>query len=387
MDTLSLCLKKFAGFFRKTSETDNEPLANSSKIFFNMSYFLYLLKIERKRTERSKKPFLLMLLDISELKSYHGKDVVVDKIKEIFISCLRETDISGWYEANEIMGAIFTEINIIDKTSIENLFIKINDRINKSFDANISKKIKISIHTYPEIHNNAFIINEELFDTNLYPDFSKSSISKKAGSFIKTIMDFTGSLLTLIFLSPVFLLIAIAIKLTSKGPVFFKQERMGLNGKKFSFLKFRSMYENSDSKCHKEYIEKFIGQGQSDPNAPGVYKLCNDSRITPLGNFLRKTSLDELPQFINVLKGEMSLVGPRPPIPYECELYDIWHKYRLFSVKPGITGLWQVRGRSRTTFDEMVRLDLRYINHWSLWLDISLIFQTPFVILTGKGAY
>ena len=115
--------------------------------------------------------------------------------------------------------------------------------------------------------------------------------------------------------------------------------------------------------------------------------MSNDPRITPIGQFLRKTSLDELPQFFNVLKGEMSLVGPRPPIPYECELYDIWHRRRMLSVKPGITGLWQVSGRSSTTFDEMVRLDLRYINGWSLWLDIKLLLKTPLVIITGKGAY
>jgi lipopolysaccharide/colanic/teichoic acid biosynthesis glycosyltransferase len=130
-----------------------------------------------------------------------------------------------------------------------------------------------------------------------------------------------------------------------------------------------------------------ISEGKDNGNTPGVYKLSNDPRITSIGNFLRKTSLDELPQLINVLKGEMSLVGPRPPIPYECELYDIWHRRRLLSVKPGITGLWQVTGRSSTTFDEMVRLDLKYVNEWSLWLDIKLLLKTPCVILTGKGGY
>jgi len=162
---------------------------------------------------------------------------------------------------------------------------------------------------------------------------------------------------------------------------------MGLNGETFTFLKFRSMYTNSDHNRHKDYIKKLIKEGKDDTDASGVYKLSNDPRITTLGGFLRKTSLDELPQFINVLKGEMSLVGPRPPIPYECELYDIWHRRRLLSVKPGITGLWQVTGRSRTTFDEMVRLDLKYINEWSLWLDIKILLKTPWVILTGKGAY
>jgi lipopolysaccharide/colanic/teichoic acid biosynthesis glycosyltransferase len=119
---------------------------------------------------------------------------------------------------------------------------------------------------------------------------------------------------------------------------------------------------------------------------PGVFKLTNDSRITPIGHFLRKSSLDELPQLINVLMGDMSLVGPRPPIPYECELYDIWHRQRLLSCKPGITGLWQVMGRSRTTFNEMVRLDLKYIREWDLWLDIKILFMTPKAVVNGSGA-
>jgi lipopolysaccharide/colanic/teichoic acid biosynthesis glycosyltransferase len=147
------------------------------------------------------------------------------------------------------------------------------------------------------------------------------------------------------------------------------------------------MYTNSDPAKHKDYIRKYIGEQKNAAVEPGVFKLKNDLRITPVGRLLRKTSLDELPQLINVLKGEMSLVGPRPPIPYECELYDIWHKRRLLSCKPGITGLWQVTGRSRTTFDEMVRLDLKYINEWSLWLDLKILLKTPKAVLSGEGAY
>jgi lipopolysaccharide/colanic/teichoic acid biosynthesis glycosyltransferase len=183
------------------------------------------------------------------------------------------------------------------------------------------------------------------------------------------------------------LIIAMAVKLNSKGPVLFKQERMGKNGRVFTFLKFRSMYIDNDQRHHQDYIKKYISEGENAADSPGVYKLSNDPRVTPVGGFLRKTSLDELPQFFNVLMGDMSLVGPRPPIPYECELYDIWHRCRLLSVKPGITGLWQVTGRSSTTFDDMVRLDLKYINNWSLWLDVKLIVLTPWVILTGKGGY
>ena len=153
------------------------------------------------------------------------------------------------------------------------------------------------------------------------------------------------------------------------------------------------MYVDSDESAHKEYVSKFIAPGNGTAPAGGqakgeaVYKLTNDRRITPLGNILRKTSLDEIPQFINVLKGEMSVVGPRPPIPYECEIYDIWHRRRLLAVKPGITGLWQVEGRSQRTFDEMVRLDLKYIGEWSLWLDLKILLKTPWVMVSGAGGY
>jgi lipopolysaccharide/colanic/teichoic acid biosynthesis glycosyltransferase len=152
------------------------------------------------------------------------------------------------------------------------------------------------------------------------------------------------------------------------------------------------MYTANDHKIHEEFVKQLIAGTAKQPHGPGangssVYKITNDPRITPIGKFLRKTSLDELPQFLNVLMGEMSLVGPRPPIPYEVDCYDIWHKRRLLAVKPGITGLWQVRGRSRTNFDEMVRLDLKYGETWSLWLDIKILLETPRAVFSGDGAY
>jgi len=147
----------------------------------------------------------------------------------------------------------------------------------------------------------------------------------------------------------------------------------------------------NDPRIHREYVRRFIageiGAGQSSENGNVVFKIQEDPRITPLGKFLRKASLDELPQFINVLRGEMSLVGPRPPIAYEWESYQIWHRRRMLEVKPGITGLWQVNGRSRTTFDEMVRLDLRYARMWSPWLDVKILLQSPRTVLFGEGAY
>ena len=378
--------EKLTKFFLRPSKADVEQPTEIDSTFYSAPHFHHMLRIERKRTERSRKPFLLMLLDLSGLQNRQQNDHMYEKIKSTLVSCSRETDIRGWYEHNKVMGAIFTEMSSVDEHSIEKIFRKLHSMVSETLDAEWVKKIKISFHIFPEENGNSSIDNG-MFNIAFYPDLSKTNVSRQATSSIKKLVDITGSFFALMVFSPILMIIASAVKLTSDGPVFFKQERMGLNGEIFTFLKFRSMYTNSDHNRHKDYIKKLIKEGKDDTNAPGVYKLSNDPRITPLGSFLRKTSLDELPQFINVLKGEMSLVGPRPPIPYECELYDIWHRRRLLSVKPGITGLWQVNGRSRTTFDEMVRLDLKYINEWSLWLDIKLLIKTPWVIITGRGAY
>jgi lipopolysaccharide/colanic/teichoic acid biosynthesis glycosyltransferase len=156
-------------------------------------------------------------------------------------------------------------------------------------------------------------------------------------------------------------------------------------------LKFRTMYTDNDPKIHREYVQNFIaGQtrvAESNGNERVVYKLTNDPRVTAIGRLLRKTSLDEFPQFWNVLRGEMSLVGPRPPVPYEFEMYDYWHRRRVLELKPGVTGLWQVNGRSRTCFDDMVRLDLRYSQTWSLWLDFKILLATPLAVVAGDGAH
>ncbi|MFA6423230.1 MAG: sugar transferase [Patescibacteria group bacterium] len=194
------------------------------------------------------------------------------------------------------------------------------------------------------------------------------------GRIFKRFIDLLGSALGLIILSPFFLVIAIIIKLDSKGPVFFKQERVGQNGN-FMFYKFRSMKLGAE-KEHEEYIKKY----------GNMFKLKDDPRTTKFGRFLRKTSLDELAQLINVFKGEMSLVGPRPPMVEEVKLYNPWQKQRL-GIKPGLTGLWQVSGRSDINFDEWVKLDIYYIENWSLWLDIKIILKTIEVVFLGKGAY
>ena len=199
-----------------------------------------------------------------------------------------------------------------------------------------------------------------------------------------------GAATALLLLSPFLIVIAAVIKLTSKGPILFRQQRLGQYGLHFTFLKFRSMHHKNDATIHRDYVRRLISAKENPRHADDpekVYKLNDDPRVTAFGRLLRKTSLDELPQFINVLKGEMSLVGPRPPIPYEAEAYDIWHRRRFLEIKPGITGLWQVEGRSRVKFDDMVRLDIRYAKTWSPWLDIKILLKTPGAVFRGAGAY
>jgi exopolysaccharide biosynthesis polyprenyl glycosylphosphotransferase len=206
---------------------------------------------------------------------------------------------------------------------------------------------------------------------------------------LKRIFDTIAVVIALILLAPLFLLISIMIKLDSRGPILFRQLRVGEHGQQFLMLKFRSMFIEADPNIHKKHVTHLISQNISVENGAeqgqSSLKLENDPRITRVGRFIRKTSLDELPQLFNILLGEMSLVGPRPPIPYEVDLYKDWHKKR-FEAIPGLTGLWQVEGRNRVSFDEMVRLDLEYIEKQSLWLDIKIILKTPFAVLSTKGA-
>jgi exopolysaccharide biosynthesis polyprenyl glycosylphosphotransferase len=210
-----------------------------------------------------------------------------------------------------------------------------------------------------------------------------------AARFVKRASDLVIATVTLVLLAPLWLLIALFIKLDSRGAVFYKQERVGMDGRVFLFYKFRTMHAGADDARHREFQEKYI-KGEPDSNLGDnqrpAYKLRGDDRVTRLGRILRKTSIDELPQLFNVLRGDMSIVGPRPPIPYEVESYELWHRKRL-DMKPGITGLWQVSGRNRLPFDEMVRMDLYYIENWSLLVDLKIILQTLPVMWRGEDAY
>jgi exopolysaccharide biosynthesis polyprenyl glycosylphosphotransferase len=349
-------------------------------------YFHMALYQERKRRERSKRSMYLMLIDVMRIPE-EEQDEAVRIISRRLALLTRETDLKGWYSESQVIGVIFTEFNAFDS---QVMMTKIKNDLELNLPPDQMKIIDFSIHEFPREQD---LDRCELPQNQvLYPEVKKKYTAKGGPFLVKRIIDIAGSVAGLIIFSPFFLVIPLLIKATSRGPILFRQQRVGLYGKKFMFLKFRTMYVGNDSRVHEEYIKKLISGKIDAENNDGtsqkpVYKITNDKRVTPIGEFLRKTSLDELPQFINVLLGDMSLVGPRPPIPYEVQNYDIWHRCRVVEVKPGITGLWQVMGRSTTSFDEMVRLDIKYSREWSLWLDLKIIVMTPWAVLKGKGAY
>jgi len=286
---------------------------------------------------------------------------------------------------------IFTALNGTNRDTTQNAVGgKIQKLLSECLHPTELDQVDITFHFFPESPdaegtgsgNSAGVRGDS--ERVLYSDRNNENISNKAFAAIKRFTDIAGSLIALTLSAPLFLIIAILIKMTSAGPVFYRQKRKGKHGVEFTFLKFRSMYVANDSKIHREFTQNLI-RGNSE-NPTGFYKIQKDPRITPFGRILRSSSLDELPQFVNVLLGQMSLVGPRPPIPYEFECYQLWHRRRILEAKPGITGLWQVNGRSRTSFDDMVRMDLQYIQERSIWIDFKILLKTPFAVIGGNGA-
>lgn len=376
--------KSFPFPLRESAPTSEHAWTATNAYILDEFHFVRMLRVERNRTERSGKPFMLMLLSSETLFQESG---VLGDIVGAVASSTRETDTLGWYDTGASLGILFTEIGTTDRGTIEKIVAKVSGALEQKLELSNPADLKISYHLFPE---DAGSQDKHQTDIRLYPDVERMAARKKGAQAMKRVVDILGSLAAITVFSPIFLAVALAVKLTSRGPMLFRQERVGQYGKTFTFLKFRSMKVNNDPKIHQEYVKKLIagaGDLKQADGKEGSFKLVNDPRVTSIGRFIRRTSLDELPQFFNVLVGDMSLVGPRPPVPYEYEAYDIWHRRRMLQVRPGITGLWQVKGRSKTTFDEMVRLDLQYAQSWSVAMDVKILLQTPKAVVSGSGAY
>lgn len=375
---------------RSVAERINSLAESFESEILDQKSFTRMLCLERKRTERSGRRFVLMLLEWGALVRPRHESNAVDKVVRTLLESTRETDIKGWYKDHTIVGVIFTEIGSTDGKAVARALLdRVTGALCKTLTIDEINEIRMSFHVFPD--ELAEQGQQGSPDLALYPDQAPGADRRRAARAFKRGIDILGSGLGVLLLSPLFLMIALLIKLTSSGPVLFCQQRMGRYGTRFKFLKFRSMYVANDATLHKEYVTRLISgapqPGQSVGGEHAVFKIKNDPRVTSIGRFLRRSSLDELPQLFNVLRGEMSLVGPRPPIPYEYACYNTWHRRRLLTVKPGITGLWQVRGRSRVSFDDMVRLDLKYAATWSVWLDLKILCLTPAAVLSGDGAY
>jgi len=359
-----------------------------SKEILSEEAFRRMISLERKRSERSERPFVLLLIETGRNQPGDKQGRVLLDVLSALQGATRETDVTGWYTKNSVVGVMFTEIILDNNAVLSTILSRIGGVLRDRLDTDQFSRIKFSFHVFPDDWDSQD--SDRPSNPILYPDLEKRQELNRLGRATKRLIDVLGSLLLLALLSPVFFVITAAIKLTSRGPVLFRQKRIGEHGIPFTFLKFRSMYMNNDASEHKEYVRQLIaGQAEkksANGNGLGVFKLTDDPRITPVGRILRRSSLDELPQLINVLRGEMSLVGPRPPVPYEVEAYATWHRRRLLEAKPGITGLWQVYGRSRVEFDDMVRLDLRYARACSPLLDLKILLQTPKAVMSGDGA-
>jgi lipopolysaccharide/colanic/teichoic acid biosynthesis glycosyltransferase len=369
-----------------------DPLFDSipieERVVLSEESFKRTIAVERKRTERSREPFMLMLVEAGRPRGTEKSGKALDKIVSAMLSSTRETDVVGWYKGRITVGVMFTGLAIQDRSAVlSTILARVSAALRDELPSDQFSQISLSFHFFPDDwdHENSARPSNPV----LYPDLLSANDGKQSLLVIKRAMDIFGSALMLILCAPLLAIIAAAVKVSSRGPVLFRQDRIGQYGRRFTFLKFRSMRADNDPSVHKEYVTKLIaGEAERMPSQAegnGVYKLAQDTRITRIGRLLRKTSLDELPQFVNVLRGDMSLVGPRPPIPYELAAYQTWHRRRLLEVKPGITGLWQVTGRSRVKFDDMVRLDLRYAMSWSPWLDVKILARTPGAVV--KGAY
>jgi lipopolysaccharide/colanic/teichoic acid biosynthesis glycosyltransferase len=354
-------------------------LAHRRRHVIDEELFRGSLLRERKRSDRSNVPFLVLLLELDDRADSSLQGSAVDAL----LAAKRETDVLGWVAQGTALGVIIAEAGASDPAVAAGLEARVRHELVRRVGAETiaGLSIRFHVHAGPMDANGA---GRGPVDPLLRTLHGRDLRSRIYGA-LKRAFDIAGSFALLILLAPLLAAIAAVVKCTSRGPVLFRQERVGEGAKSFPMLKFRTMDAGADHRIHGDYVSQFI-KSSAAAGGTEIFKMTNDPRVTSVGRVLRKTSLDELPQLWNVLRGEMSLVGPRPPLAYEVEQYKAWHRRRVLEAKPGITGLWQVKGRSRTTFEEMVRLDLRYARKRSLWMDVRILLATPSAVITGRGA-
>ncbi len=338
--------------------------------------FLRVLQREERRADRSHAPLSLMLFRVAAKERQQVAS---------FVRCLQQRKRETDYLARLDDGVF---VVLLPETASEGTR-QFDDRLRRA-----ARGVDYSSHsaTYPDDRLEAMLDAHRTFSASSVAEAGVEISDERTGGYaLKRTIDIVGAFVILLLAAPIMLATAAAILLTSRGPVIFRQSRLGKGGHPFVFYKFRSMRVDAADDIHRRYVEDLIkGRAVSDAStvddARLAYKMNGDPRITSVGRWIRKTSIDELPQLWNVLKGDMSLVGPRPPIPYEAENYQSWHLRRVLEVKPGITGLWQVEGRSRVSFDDMVRMDIQYAQNCSLSLDLRILARTVGVVLRCEGA-
>jgi lipopolysaccharide/colanic/teichoic acid biosynthesis glycosyltransferase len=357
---------------RHTPHADNDVTDG----LLTRAEFLRLVQREKRRTDRSHSALSLAVLEV-DCDHPGAREAVLDRVRTM----ARETDDTAAIDEDTV-AVLLPDTGEAGLASF----------LDKIALARLPHVLSVVGSTYPDESFDRLVAERMGTPRSRHPVDAQDAppVVANQGYRLKRAFDVVGATVALVLLSPLMLVVAGLIKLTSPGPVIFRQQRIGQGGVPFTFYKFRSMRAGNDDRAHREYVASLIdGQPSSAGPAAGAggqFKMKADPRVTWIGRFIRKTSIDEIPQFWNVLKGDMSLVGPRPPVPYEADRYKAWHRRRVLELKPGLTGIWQVEGRSRVSFDDMVRMDLRYLRECSLGFDLKILLRTVTVVVTCEGA-
>jgi lipopolysaccharide/colanic/teichoic acid biosynthesis glycosyltransferase len=358
---------------RLSSSTPKQPV-------LSQEFFRSALIRERKRADRFEGVFAVLTIEgVGGAATVPMLQTAADAIA----GSTRDTDVVGWLDEGVTLAILLPDMVGPSKEAAAAIHNRITRQLGSHVGLKLMSQLELRLHVHAGLgtgHSTQTIAADPLV-AQIQSAKRRATVSDA----MKRALDAAVSFSLLVLFSPVFLFLAALVKLTSPGPVLFKQSRIGEMAKPFMMLKFRSMQAAAPSALHQQFVTDFIKSGGQNGDSK-FFKIRRDPRITPIGHLLRKTSLDELPQLWNVLRGDMSLVGPRPPLQYELEQYRSWHWRRVLEAKPGMTGLWQVEGRSRTTFDEMVRLDLRYARKRSFITDLRILLATPKAVVIGKGA-